>query len=164
MRIFAINSSRRWRTWRRVLYHSVPFIKNFLQLLRVFVRRIRKIRTFRKIHSILRDPAAPICKRITVIPKSNKSDTRKMIVCATIWIPTDRSTGDAASPLRTGWVMRWRLPTDRTRVAQVFSQRVTIWKSICLFFLSRDVNHFERDESRMMLMDGMQVVCIVCVN
>jgi hypothetical protein len=64
-----------------------------------------------------------------------------------------------------GWrVLAEYCPTDRTRVAQVEWQRVTIWKSICLFFWSRGTNHFEGDSGGQVLMNGVKVVCLVCAN
>jgi hypothetical protein len=67
-------------------------------------------------------------------------------------------------PYEQGGVTTWHLPTDRTRVAQINSQRVTIWKNVCLLFWSRGANHSEGAGSRVMLMDGVKAVCVVCAN
>jgi hypothetical protein len=50
------------------------------------------------------------------------------------------------------------------RIAQVDLNRVTIWKNVCLLFWSRGVNRFEGAGKGMVLMDGEEMVCVVCVK
>jgi hypothetical protein len=76
-----------------------------------------------------------------------------------------RSAGDGtASPLRTGWAVSQHSAHDRTRVTQIHSQRVTIWKNVCLLFWRRGVNPFEGAGSRQLLTGGIKIVCQVCLN
>jgi hypothetical protein len=73
----------------------------------------------------------------------------------------------AMIPWALGWmerVMAQHHPYDEIRVTQINLQRVTIWKNVCLLFLTHGANRFEGGGSRQMLMGGVKTVCQVCMN
>jgi hypothetical protein len=109
--------------------------------------------------------------------KSNKSDnldstllvSRQDAVCIGLVIPGTVSMHQRVMtqhhPYEQGGATMYGLfPDDRTRVAQSNSQRVTIWKNVCLLFWTGGANRFEGGECTEVLMGGVKIVCVVCIN